>query len=367
MTRWWGRGAAGLHEVWVRHPRWSLAFRGAVAAALAWLVGVVAPAPFSDYPYYAPLGAVIATTSTLARSVRESVQTVGALLLGAAIALAVDSVLVPGVLSVALVVGLALLCAGWRVLGAQGTWVANSAIFVLVLGQGESAEYVGAFAGLVVVGAAIGTGVNLLLPPLLLAPSAIALGALRDALVEQLDDLAARLDDEGTLDPDEWERRRRALFPTIEGARAAVARSGEASRGNPRARRHGERARSQARQAEVLGTAAEVVDEVVRLLVDWERTGRDEVALGPRLRPELASALRSFADALREPEDDGGPDDAVDAPPVTAADDPGAAFARSLDRLRDVVRDARERSGGDHLVAGALVVVLRRAADVLTA
>lgn len=355
MTRWWGRASAGLHRAWVRHPRWSLAFRGAVAAALAWLVGVVAPAPFSDYPYYAPLGAVIATTSTLASSVRESARTVGALLLGAGIALAVDSVLAPGVLSVALVVGLALLCAGWRGFGGQGAWVANSAVFVLVLGQGQDVEYVGAFAGLVVVGAAIGTGVNLLLPPLLLTPSGLALGALRDALVEQLDDLAGWLDDDGPLDTDEWERRRRALFPTIEGARAAVARSGEASRGNPRARRHGERARSQARQAEVLGTAAEVIDEVVRLLVGWEGTGRDDVALGPRLRPELATALRAFADALRTPEDD-----------AEHVDDHGAAFARSLDRLRDVVRDAREQTGGDHLVAGAFVVVLRRAAHVLT-
>jgi len=353
-VRWWRRAPAAVHRTWVRHPRWSLAVRGALAAALAWLVGVVAPAPFSEYPYYAPLGAVIATTTTLARSVSDSVRTVGALLLGAGIALAVDSVLVPSVLSVALVVGLALACAGWRVFGGQGAWVANSAIFVLVLGEGQDAEYVGAFAGLVVVGAAIGTGVNLLLPPLLLTPSGLALGALRGALVEQLDDLAGRLDDEGALDAEEWERRRRGLFPTIEGARAAVARSGEASRGNPRAWRHGDRARSQAREADALGTAAEVVDEVVRLLVGWEGTGRDDVALGPRLRPELATALRAFADALRTPEDDAG-----------RTDDPGAAFARSLDGFRDVVRDAREQSGDDHFVAGALLVVLRRAADVL--
>jgi len=352
MTRGRRRAVAAVHDAWVRHPRWSLALRGALAAALAWLVGVLAPPPLSDYPYYAPLGAVIATTSTLARSVRESAQTVGALLLGATIALVVDAVLAPGVLSVALVVGLALLCAGWRGFGAQGAWVANAAVFVLVLGQGDDVAYVGAFAGLVVVGAAIGTGVNLLLPPLLLTPSALALGALRDALVDQLDDLAGWLDHEGPLDAEEWERRRHALFPTIEGARAAVDRSGEASRGNPRARRHGERVRSQARQAEALGTAAEVVDEVVRLLVGWEGAGRDDVALGPRLRPELADALRSYADALR------GEDDDADV-------DPGVGLARSLDRFHAVVRDARTRSGDDLLVAGALVVVLRRGADAL--
>lgn len=364
-TRRWRRASAAAHRAWVRHPRWSLALRGAVAAALAWVVGVLAPAPFSEYPYYAPLGAVVATTGTLARSARESLQTVGALLLGAGIAVAADAVLDPGAPAVAVVVGVALLCAGWRVLGDMGVWVANSALFVLILGQGQDAEYIGAYAGLVVAGAGIGIVVNLLWPPLPITPSELALGALRGGLVEQLDDLAGWLDDEGPVDAEEWERRRRALYPTIEGARAAVAHAGEASRGNLRARRQIERVRAQARQAVVLGTSAEVIDEVVRLLVEWERAGRDDVALGPRLRPEVATALRSFADALREPDDDGAAGGTPGVAPDAPADDPAAAFGRSLDRLREAVRDARNRSGEDLLVAGALVVVLRRAADVL--
>ena len=371
----WRRATAAAHRAWVRHPRWSLALRGAVAVALAWLVGVVAPPPFNEYPYYAPLGAVIATTTTVARSVRESAQSVAALLLGAAIAIAVDTVLDPGVLSLALVVGIALLCAGWRVFGSMGSWVANAAIFVLVLGEGQDAEYVGAFAGLVVVGTAIGTGVNLLAPPLPLTPSELALDRLRDGLVEQLDDLARWLSDEGPLDADEWERRRHALNPTIEGARTAVAQAKEASRGNPRARRYGERVRAQQRRAEVLGTTSEVVDEVVSLLVQWEDAGRDEVALGPRLRPELADALGSFARALEsgDADDADGADGADDADDGDGGDGGGGAdegpvdtFARSVERLRQVIREAREQSGDDYLVAGALVVTLGRGADVLT-
>src|SRR5690606_8575909 len=95
---------SAAQQRWVRHPRWSLAVRGAIAAALAWFVGVLAPEPFSDYPYYAPLGAVVATPSTLARSVRESVQAVLAILVGAAIARVVDLALYPSAASVALVV-----------------------------------------------------------------------------------------------------------------------------------------------------------------------------------------------------------------------------------------------------------------------
>ncbi len=78
------------------------------------------PGPVLRVPYYAPLGAVVATTSTLARSVRESAQAILAILVGAAIARGVDLVLAPSALSVALVVGLALLCAGWRRFGEMG-------------------------------------------------------------------------------------------------------------------------------------------------------------------------------------------------------------------------------------------------------
>ncbi len=339
-----------VHKTWVAHPRWSLAFKGALAAALAWTVGTMAPAPFSDYPFYAPLGAVIATTTTVARSARESVQSVGALLLGAAIALGADAVLAPSALAVALVVGVALLCAGWRALGDMGAWVANSAIFVLVLGQGEGPEYAGAFAGLVAVGAAIGTGINLILPSMLLTPTELALDELRDTLREQLDDLARWLEDEGPLEPDEWERRRQRLWPTVESAWAAVARTHEASRGNPRARRHVSRVRTQVRRAEELGIAAAAVDEIVRLLVDWEHSGRDDVALGPQLRPGLVTTLRAFAAALGEPGRDAAP-----------ADD-RRSFVREVDGLQAAMRRSRERSSDDHLVAGALVVVLRRGA-----
>lgn len=308
------RVADRLRRAWLLHPRWSLAVRGAVAAALAWAVGMLAPAPLSEFPYYAPLGAVVATTSTLVRSVRESLQTVGALLLGAAVAVGTDAVLAPDALSVAVVVGLALLCGGWRVLGDKGAWVANSAIFVLVLGQGDSTQYIGAYAGLVVVGALIGIAVNFLLPPLPLTPSDAALDDLRDALVEQVDDLADRLEHRGPLEPGEWERRRRALWPTVEGARRAVA-----------------------------------------LLVGWESEGREHVALGPDLRPQLATALRAFVAALQAP----GYDDlraAAEGPDPS----PEEQFGDAVDELRDEVRHARATSGDDHLVASAILVVLRR-------
>jgi uncharacterized membrane protein YgaE (UPF0421/DUF939 family) len=351
----------------VRHPRWSLAIKGALAATLAWFVGTLAPAPFSEYPYYAPLGAVLATTSTLVRSVRESVQTVAAVLIGAAIARAVDLVPLPGPLEVGVVVGIALLCVGWRIFGDMGSWAVNSAIFVLILGAGEGLGYIGSYAGLIVVGAAIGIGVNLLLPPLPLTPSELALARLRDELAEQIETLATGLEDRGTLDPDAWEDRRHGLIPTIESARTAVGQMREASRANRKVRRTGYRdwVASQTRRAGALGTAAEVVDAIVRLLVEWERDGREDVALGRQLRPTFATTLRAFAAALRAAETQDVANGSDGGAAAQQAADAVRRFDESLRELRNHVREARRTSEEDYFVAGSLIIDLARGADAL--
>jgi len=112
-ARW--PGAA--RRTWARHPQLALACRAAVAATLAWLVASVIPGPAAEYPYYAPLGAVIATSTTLRGSVLESLQTVAGIVVGAAIALGVSAVMPSTWLTVSVVVLLGALVAGWRRLG----------------------------------------------------------------------------------------------------------------------------------------------------------------------------------------------------------------------------------------------------------
>lgn len=352
---WARRAVAAAARRWVRHPRWSLAVKGAVAAAVAWFVGVLAPEPFSDYPYYAPLGAVVATTSTLARSVRESTQAILAILVGAAIARGVDLVLSPSALSVALVVGLALLCSGWRRFGEMGTWAVTSALFVLIIGNAAKVEFVGAYAGLVVVGAAIGVGINLLVPPLPLTPTEEALDGLRDTLVDQVEALADGLEGERPPSAEEWEGRRRELEPTLARARDAVARTREAARANLRLRRHRDWALSQVRRSHELEVSADVVGSLVRLLVEWEREGRDDLALGARLRPRAARALDAYAVALRSVGTEPADEEAL------------RALAARAEDLRRAVREARQEDDEDYFVAGAVVLALRRGAGVLAA
>jgi hypothetical protein len=165
--------------------------------------------------------------------------------------------------------------------------------------------------------------------------------------------------------PDEWDRRRHGLFPTTEGARAAVAQTREASRANRRVRRNGNRdlVASQTRRAGALGTSAEVVDEIVRLLVEWERDGRDDVALGQQLRPAFATTLRAYGEALRS----AGTRYAADEAAAVATADAVARLDEAVDELRGVVRAAQRSSERDYFVAGALIVNLARGADALHA
>lgn len=102
-----------------RHPRIPRAVKAAVAAVLAWLAVLPLGGAADEYPYYAPLGAVIAVSATVADSVRDSVQGVAAILLGAALAVCAGAV-VPTVPGLAVVVLLGTLVAGWWRLGEMG-------------------------------------------------------------------------------------------------------------------------------------------------------------------------------------------------------------------------------------------------------
>lgn len=48
---------------WDRHPLLANAVRTAVAVPLSWLIVQWLPSPVGDYPYCAPMGAVIATST----------------------------------------------------------------------------------------------------------------------------------------------------------------------------------------------------------------------------------------------------------------------------------------------------------------
>jgi uncharacterized membrane protein YgaE (UPF0421/DUF939 family) len=335
-------------QAWYRHPRLLLAARTALAAAIAWVLARSLPAPLSEYPYYAPLGAVVTSSITLAGSARESVRVLVAVLAGAAIGASVEIVDVPELPAIALVVALGTLVGGWRALGSEGTWVPTSALFVLVLGQRDPGDYVLAFAGLVLLGALVGLGVTAALPSMALTPAAEQIERLRDTLAAQLDALAEGLHQAHPPSKGEWRSRLRAIEPVLAQMRSAVQQADEARRGNRRIRHYQHQADRLYAQARALESLALLVEDLTELIAETEVAEHRHVALGPSLRPPAAEALARLAEVLRT----------IDG---AAADQAATRRAYAgMYRLADELREARRTTDDDLFTASSLVEAVRR-------
>lgn len=350
---WARRGGQWLLRALVRHPRVPQALKAAVAAAAAWTVVQPFPGIADEYPYYAPLGAVIAVSTTVAGSVRASAQGVLAILLGAAVARAVDLVVPVSWAALAVAVLVGSLLAGWHRLGTMAAWLPTSVIFVLILGDGDPLGFIVAYGGLTLLGAAIGVGINLAFPPLHLTASLATLKHCRGILADQLVDLAEGLRFESAPSRQDWRERERAIEPVVAEVRAMVGQVAEAMRANWRAKARQEEAERQYRQAQALGQLSFLVEDIRSLLVNAEHAERSRVALGPSLRPPAAEALDRMAQMLRSVQDSSAGLEQVEA----------ADF--SLRHLSDVILRERERTGDDMFEAGSLVVSLRRAIESL--
>ena len=141
----------------LREPWAQRGVRAALAAALAWQAAVLLPPALAQYAYYAPLGAVIAVHPTVADSAAAAWRTVLAILLGFGLAVAVQEVTtpIPGALTIALIVALAVGVEQWRVLREHASWVSFAAVLMLTVGTADPARYAVAYAGLTLLGATI--------------------------------------------------------------------------------------------------------------------------------------------------------------------------------------------------------------------
>lgn len=329
-------------------PTVQQAVKAAVAATIAWLVVQPMWGVADEYPYYAPLGAVIAVSSTVAGSVRGSIQGVGSILLGAALALAALPLVPVEVLGLALVVAVGTWIAGWHRLGQMSGWVPIAAMFVLIIGRTDPMSYVVAYLGLTSLGAAIGVGVNTLFPPLPLTGSGHAISRMTETLSDQLRDLAEGLRQTRPPTSDEWNDREHSVAPVSEELRHTVAHMSEARRANWRAKRWRDRLDQQYERATALEQLAFLVEDITKMLVDQENSARDRVALGPELRPPTADVLDSMASALETV------DGHADVDRLREVD-------RAVHRLAAAIRDRRSQIEDDLFTAGSVVTSVRRA------
>lgn len=323
--------------------------RVALAAALAWAVAAPFGGVADDYHYYAPFGAIIVVSTTVMRSVRTSAQVLFALALGVPLALATQLFSVPVLISIATVVGVGTLLARIRGLGAQGSWVPISALFVLLLGQGHPTSYVVGYLGLTMLGAVVGISVNFMLPPLMLSRTERAQDSLRELLVSQLEDLADSLSPNRM--PPSTPTRRRELLERSDGVQDLVADALGGPPVNWRVRQTRERADRLRRRGDTLVGLAVLVSEIGDSI--WGAP-TPSPSWGDSVNGAAARALRASAHALR-PRSDGELEQDLDASVAATGELTRAISAESV------------ALGPDLFAAAALAESLRRTNEMLRA
>lgn len=335
-------------------PRLLHAAKAAGAAALAWFIARHVPGVASDYPYYAPLGAIVAMQTTVYAGLRNGIQTLVGILLGIAVAGFTMIVGDPGILAVALAVGIGVLVGGFRVLGEGSTWVSTAALFVLLVGGANAEGYSFGYLVQMAVGVVVGLLVNFLVfPPLHFWDAERRIDEVNAVLAEHLEGLA-RVLESGERDEDAWNRQQDKLDRAIADVRARVSVAHESRKINPRGALRGSRARLQQDGARfrALERVAWYTTDLTELVA---RSGPVSSNLGrpdPAFTEPLTEAIRQLACVIRGecPEDEGD---------------------KAIERLERALDASRENPSHVAVTASALVALRgiveseRRATDNL--
>src|SRR5215218_1882950 len=345
-----------LRQPWVQR-----AVRAALAAGLAWQVAVLLPG-LAGYAYYAPLGAVIAVHPTVADSASAAWRTVLAMLAGFGLAVVVYELTrdVPDALTIALIVALAIAVEQWRLWGEAASWVSFAAVLMLTVGASDPAAYAVRYAGLTLLGAAIGVLVTtVLFPPLQLTKAVRRIETTRTLLARHLQDIAAGLRRGEVPTPGTWVRRGQELEAALDRMRVAEGLVERARRANPRARRWRGTAASIREQSRALDRVAVLVDDLTMLVVEFQphRRGLDRIDGGTGW--VLADALDSLAGVVRTPyptADENGNDRRESA--IGAAEE-------ALQRLTTLLRTSDVADDEGFFALGAVTVGMHRSLDTL--
>ncbi|MEU2348374.1 aromatic acid exporter family protein [Modestobacter sp. NPDC049651] len=347
----------------LRRPWVQRGVRAALAAGLAWQVALLLPPALSDYAYYAPLGAVIAVHPTVADSASAAWRTVLAILTGFALAVVVYELTraVPNALTIALIVALAIAVEQWRLWREAASWVSFAAVLMLTVGSTDPAGYAVRYAGLTLLGAAIGVLVTtVLFPPMQLTLAVRRVAEARQLLAAHLDLIAEGLRRGELPEPGTWEAQSRELGVALDRMRAAETLVERARRANPRARRWQGTAESIREQSRALDRVAVLVDDLTTLVVQFQphRRGLDRVdgATGW----VLADALAGLAAVVRIPyHDTEGEPDERDAAIDTAVS--------ALARLTTLLRSSAIADDEGFFALGAVTVGMHRSLATLEA
>ena len=283
----------------------AVAAKAALACGLAFWLGSLLPAPVDEYTYYAALGAFTVVGLVVVDSVKESLQVLGAVAVGVAVALVVQNVAWTNAVTVAVTMSVAYLLGAARFFGVQRTWAPLAGLFVLASGGPDPQPIALGYLVQLPMGALVGLLVNVLLFPPLgdddLEPATDR--ALR-VLAGQMDSYADLLREQRE-EPDATDRREDMVHGNVvelEDAqsrlRSAITHARRAARGNPRIRRHARRRAAALDRAQAVGRCSAALMSV-GVVLGQSAAPADEHSTTTRRHAE--TALRGAAEVFADP------------------------------------------------------------------
>ncbi|TFD03692.1 FUSC family protein [Cryobacterium sp. TMT1-66-1] len=299
--------ASVTHTAWqlksqITRSRMLQAGKAAVAVGISWSIAPHLPGVADNYPYYAPLGALVSMYPTLMGSVRNALQTLGSLVVGIVLAAAVLVLSQPNVVTISVAVGIGALIAATGWFGNNREYIPVTVLFVLIVGGPDADSYSIGYIVQISLGIVIGLLVNMLVfPALNLNGVGLKLSNYRSALADHLSEVAEALAEHWPPERDGWASRKDSLINLSSGLRTALQQADESRKVNPRARIHRHRDLSaDYEDLAALETIAFHVRDLTEVLAGAVWGTPIKVELREDLRPSVSLALDAMAAALRD-------------------------------------------------------------------
>ena len=295
-----------IHTAWqlksqITRSRMLQAGKAAVAVGISWSIAPYLPGVADNYPYYAPLGALVSMYPTLMGSVRNALQTLGSLAVGIVLAAAVLVFSQPNVVTISVAVGVGALVAATGWFGNNREYIPVTVLFVLIVGGPDADSYSIGYIVQISLGIVIGLLINMLVfPALNLNGVGQKLSNYRSALADHLSEVAEALAENWPPERDGWASRKDSLIGLSGELRTALHQADESRKVNPRARIHRRDLSADYEDLAALETIAFHVRDLTEVLAGAVWGTPIEVQLREELRPSVSLALAALAAALRD-------------------------------------------------------------------
>jgi len=336
----------------MRLPRLLLAAKTAVAVGIAWAIAPHMPGITDEYPYYAPLGALVSMYPTLMGSAKSGLQTLLGLAAGIGLATLVILTVGPTWWTIPVIVGIGIVLSGTGWFGVGREYVPMAALFVLIIGGQDADSYSLGYLVQMAVGVVVGLAVNFVMAPATTSAAAAArVDDFQLQIANHVREIGTAIRASWPPENDAWERNASSLAITADDVRAALTEGDESRKGNPRALLRKRDTSVDHQRLETLDTVTFHVRDISSALADtiWHRPGAFE--FDNALTEPLGAACDAIAEAIERYETDS--DRSREA--ASAADDAVAELTR--------VVDARSVEAGHAMGPGVLTAMhLRRIA-----